>query len=177
MTLSAVPSDDTFASPSIDGDLSEWSLVPLLATDAADSAASGAPDWLELRAANDESHLFLSFTSADVFALGPATLVFIDVDGNAATGYSNVDLGVLGSDLMVFGDELYRQETSFNDGFLGVLAAAVTPSGTGAEIAVPLSHVRAVEPAANSLRITFVNDATRDLAPDDGAATYLIAVR
>lgn len=163
----------------IDGDFSDWAAIPVRHVDPDDVADSAGPDWREIQAVNDLDYLYVRYTSENAFNVdgSPAygysrTLILIDIDDDAATGYA---YGSVGSELMVNGDGLYRQATGvFNDGFLQTLAMTPTSAVTECELAIPLTHLYAVAPGARRIRLVFINDEVNDVAPDSGYLDYTL---
>jgi hypothetical protein len=161
----------------IDGDFSDWGLVTPLVRDPADLGNSAGPDWREISIANDSENLYIRYTSENPFNLDGSpdytysrTLIFIDTDDDATTGFGTSDIG---SELLVAGDSLYRQtKTSFNAGFLSTLAVAPVVQVTDCELSIPLARIRAADPNAKTIRVFFANDDGMDFAPDSGHMAY-----
>ncbi len=157
----------------IDGEFDDWDDIPLAMTDPDDADSSSGPNWREIQVANDLDNVYIRFTSENAFNLdgGPGfgfsrTLILIDTDDDAATGYS---FGSVGSELMVSGDTLNRQEDgSFNAGQIQVLSVNPETNVAECELAIPISRIRAESPGTNRIRILFLNDETFDTAPDAG---------
>ncbi len=164
----------------IDGDFADWAGVPAQHDDPADSPDSAGPDWLSLSVANDTQNLYVRFGSEHAFNLdgSPAygfsrTLIMIDVDDDPATGYAAT--GAVGSELLVFGSDLYAQAAGvFNAGYLTALSVAPTTAITDCELAIPLAEIYAAHPTASRLRLLFLNDDVFDWAPDSGSVQYTI---
>ncbi|MHC4953187.1 MAG: hypothetical protein ACYTGZ_04805 [Planctomycetota bacterium] len=160
----------------IDGDMTDWENVPIAHTDDADAADSAGPDWREIQIANDDTNLYIRFRSDNAFNLDGSptyafsrTLVFLDGDDNASTGYG---FGSVGSELLVAGDTLFAQDNGvFNDGFLDTLSVSPTTDATDVEIAIPLSELPS---GASRLRLVFFNDDAGDSAPNSGYISYTI---
>lgn len=158
----------------IDGDTKDWAIVPRAHADPADAADSSGPDWLQIYAANDREKLYLRFTSENAFNLDGSptskfsrSLIMIDCDANPATGYAPTPQ--LGSELLVFGNQLFKQKTgTYNDGLLQTLEMAPTLQVRDCELAIPLSRIFAVAPKTTRVRILFLNDETFDYAPNFG---------
>lgn len=164
----------------VDGAFGDWATVPVLHADGDDAADSSGPDWLDVRVANDATHLYVRFGSANAFNLdgSPAyaysrMLVFLDTDADATTGYDV--FGVLGSELLVAGADLFAEAPGvFNAGWLGALAAEPRTAITDCELAIPLAQVFAATPGATTIRLLFLNDEVTDFAPDTGSLTYTL---
>jgi len=161
----------------IDGDFSDWASVPMAHEDAADVVDSAGPDWLEIKIANDLQYLYLEYTSDNAFNLDGSptytysrTLVFIDADDDATSGYK---YGAIGSELLMFGNGLYAQSSGvFNAGFLETVQVDPVTSVTATEVRIPLGRIYAVKPGATRIRLLFLNDEVTDLAPDSGTISY-----
>ena len=159
----------------IDGDMSDWDVVPVAHTDADDADDSSGPDWREIRIANDDEFLYIRYKSANPFNLDGSpgfgfsrTLVMIDTDSDPSTGYV---FGSLGSELLLAGPSLYAQSQGvFNDGFLESIDHSVETAVTDVELAIPMSRIG----SADRIRLTFFNDETFDAAPDAGFIDYAI---
>ncbi len=167
----------------IDGDFSDWAIVPIAHTDPADVPDSAGPDWLQLKITNDQDNLYLRYTSENAFNLDGSptygwsrTLLFFDVDDDPTTGYPVT--GAVGSELLLSGDGLFAQTaTQFNAGFLRTIDINPTTSVTECELAIPLLWIRAAHPTASRIRIEFVNDDVSDYAPDNAPLYYTLATR
>ena len=170
--LSATPIGLT--TMTIDGQFSDWTIVPTAHVDAADVADSAGPDWLELAYANDANNLYLRFTSENAFNLDgtPSSawsryLIFLDCDSDANTGYAATSS--VGSEVLVTGASLYKQASGvFNDGLLEAIAIEPRTAVTQCELAIPLARIDAVTPGTTKIRALFVNDHVFDYAPDFG---------
>jgi hypothetical protein len=165
----------------MDGDFTDWTDVAVAVADPAEVIDSAGPDWLEVKVANDATHLGIRFTSENAFNLDGSptygfsrTLIFIDADDDPSTGYATAG-GTVGSELLIFGDSLYQQATGvFNDGFLETLTAIPTTAVTECELAVPLVRIEAAHPGARRVRIALLNDEVFDAAPDAGFIAHTI---
>ena len=127
----------TFANIAIDGNFSDWTTIPVLATDV---AADGSPvDFLTLQAANDNDFLYLRFTlsaAADVngFNGGPSIFIAIDNDNNTGTGFDIFGLGAIGSDVGYQNDFPFAQSSStFNSGTIDNGGAGIAPFFTNTD--------------------------------------------
>lgn len=164
----------------IDGSFDDWATVPVLHADPDDVPVSAGPDWLDVRIVNDQDFVYVRFASAHAFNLDGSpsysysrTLVFVDADDDAATGYQVT--GGVGSELLVAGADLVAQANGvFNAGFLVPLAAEPRTAVTDCELAIPLDRIRAAAPGAARLRFLFVNDEVADYAPDAGYVAFTI---
>ncbi|MBK8978757.1 MAG: fibronectin type III domain-containing protein [Planctomycetes bacterium] len=181
VALTATPF--TRATITIDGSFDDWALVPVLHRDPADAPPSAGPDWLDVQITNDADWLYLRFTSEDPFNLDGSptsgysrTLVLIDADNDPRTGWrASVDVG---SELLIAGDELFRQQQGeWNVGLIDTLAALPRTAVTTWEMRVPLQAIFDVAPNASRLRLRMVNDDVDDIAPDVGAVLYTLATR
>ncbi|MEZ5966329.1 MAG: fibronectin type III domain-containing protein [Planctomycetota bacterium] len=176
--LSATPQRRTTIT--IDGAFDDWSSVVLAHTDPADVPDSSGPDWQSIWVTNDDTNLYVRFTSENAFNLDGSpnfgysrTLVFIDTDDDPSTGYAVS--GSVGSELLVAGDSLYVQSAgNFNGGLLQPLSVAPRFSVTDCEFAVPLAQIRAQTANASRLRLLFVNDEVNDYAPDSGHVAFTL---
>lgn len=176
--LSATPQQRTTIT--VDGLFDDWSTVAVVHTDPPDVPDSAGPDWQQIRLTNDDTNLYVRFTSQNAFNLdgSPAysysrTLIFVDTDDDPATGYAVT--GSVGSELLVAGDALYAQSNGvFNGGLLQMLAVAPRFAVTDCELAIPLAQIRARSPNASRLRLVFVNDEVNDYAPDAGHVAFTL---
>ena len=163
----------------IDGNFDDWSSVPVAHVDPADVPDSAGPDWLEIKIANDNQNLYIKYTSENAFNLDGSptygfsqTLVFIDADDDATTGYTH---GPIGSELLVFGDGLYAQAGGiYNNGLLEGVVINPKTAITETELMIPLGRIYAANPGATRIRLLFRNDDATDLAPDSGTLSYWI---
>ncbi len=160
----------------IDGDFTDWIRVPSAVRDPADVPDSDGPDWLELKVFDDGVNLYLSITSENLFFInGPPTsyarcLIMMDLDEDATTGFPT---GTIGSELVLFGDEMFEQDQGTFSGLSrGRTVALPLGEATRVEIAVPLSVLRSLQPDLTTVRIHFVNDDANDFAPDFGSVDY-----
>jgi hypothetical protein len=157
----------------IDGSFGDWGGVPVAHIDPDDASVSAGPDWREIALWEDADNLYLRFTSAHAFNLDGSptygysrTLVFFDLDENAATGWP---VGGVGSELLLAGNELFEQSAgTFAVRSLGNVAALPFTAVTECEIAVPWAKVDELRPGTTRLRILCVNDEVSDFAPDSG---------
>ena len=164
----------------IDGSFTDWDTIPLQHSDPDDVPDSAGPDWLDVRIVNDGNFVYVRFSSANPFNLDGSptygfsrTLIFVDVDANASTGYQvTADCG---SELLVAGSNLFAQAAGvFNNGQLTALAIEPRTAVTDCELAIPLAQIRAAFATASTLRFVFVNDDVSDYAPDTGVVEFTI---
>ncbi len=141
----------------IDGDFSDWSGVPVVATDVSGDQDTG-PDLASLQVANDDTHLYLLITYHTAINpnAGPSTLLALDNDVNLGTGFDVFGLGLVGSEAGWQNDFPFQQANGvFNSG---------TISGGGIAIA-PYNSVTTVQEYA--IPLTAVFDAGGDVFPSD----------
>jgi hypothetical protein len=132
----------TFANISIDDVYADWTGVPEVVVDAADT--STGPDIAAVQIANDNTYLYirLRYHTADSFP----TYLAIDNDSNPATGFNIFGLGIVGSEAGYADDFDFDQRAGFNIGTLK-------------------DPVRLTEPESGSASLSpFVESATRELA-------------
>ena len=168
-----------FGAMVIDGQFDEWAAVDAVRADPADAddgIPSAGPDWRAAQVAHDDQFVYIHYTSNHPFNLDGSpefgfsrTLVFIDVDDDPTTGYDVGGGGYCGSELLVAGDELYRQAREvFNAGFVGPVAYEPTVQITDAELSISIERIRNVVSTARRLRIVLLNDEINDFMPDWG---------
>lgn len=130
-TLPAAVIPSFYEKIKVDGFFSDWSEIPVAATDAVDNAAG--PDFKQLWLANDDEFLYVKFTLHT--ATNPftsSTHYFVDADGNKETGF-NVNGGVtnFGSEIMIEGSGAYQQAGgTWNEGLLTNAMLAQIPFNT-----------------------------------------------
>jgi hypothetical protein len=169
----------------IDGDFSDWTNVPVIATDPADNA--GSIDLRTLQVANDEDFVYFRYTLEEsVNPQGGAGIYLaIDEDNNVATGFDPFSLGVVGAEASWQNDFGFEQDTgNFNTGngiTNATYAAAPYNAATlSVEISVPRSAGHAVngDPIfpgdGQTIRVAFW---TEEGADDIMGGAYTILVR
>jgi hypothetical protein len=107
----------TYLTPTIDGNGSEWSGVPIAINDGVDAGAT--IDIATVQIANDDSNLYfhVTFQTAVNPQSGAGTFVAIDTDNNTATGYDIFGLGAIGSEYGLQNDFPFEQTNGvFNTG-------------------------------------------------------------
>lgn len=130
----------------VDGDVSDWAEVPVVAVDAADDDGGG-PDLATLQIANDDTHLYLLITyHAEVNPnAGPSVMLALDNDVMARTGFDIFGLGIVGAEAGWQNDFPFQQARDiFNSGSIPGGGAAIAPYNTmtsSQEYAIPLSIV------------------------------------
>jgi hypothetical protein len=104
----------TFANISIDDVYTDWTGVPELVIDPADSTTG--PDIATVQVANDNTYLYIRvhYHTADSFP----TYLAIDNDSNASTGFNIFSLGLVGSEAGYADDFDFDQRAGFNIGTL-----------------------------------------------------------
>lgn len=133
----------TFKTILIDGDFSDWDNVPAVAVDPVE--ADAGVDFSVIRMANDSDFIYLLFelhSPGDPFLNFPdETNIFVDGDGNPATGLS-VFGGIAGSEILIQGstpDAYQEAGGGFNEGPLAagfVTRAPATGAATKFEVAL-----------------------------------------
>lgn len=63
---------------------------------------------------------------------------------------------------------------AFSPTLIGRVSIAPVVSVTDFEVAIPLSEIYAIAPAADQLRLLFRNDEANDLTPGSGSLGYLL---
>lgn len=120
----------TYANIAIDGSFSDWTSVPVLLTDPADSTAVDIGD---VQIANDDTNLYLRISyNSPVNPNTPASIYLaFDVDKNLATGYDIYGLGTVGSDVGFQNDFPFAQAAGvFNTGVSLSAGALISPYNT-----------------------------------------------
>jgi hypothetical protein len=129
----------TYAHITVDGDMADWSAVPLLATA---PFTNTALSFASLRIANDNHYLYLRFklhTNGTPFS-DFNTHLFVDTDNNSATGYQPSGLSI-GSELMIESGAGYDERSGiFNAGPVSGLDWLLSPAGAGTDFEVRLSR-------------------------------------
>lgn len=174
VTLAASPIGPTWARITVDGDFTDWAAIRPSAVDFADAPDSTGPDFRQIYIANDADNLYLRIVSDNLCDFGEHFLAYVDADNDVGTGLRDPANGIVGSDILVFSNELYRQIDQFNDGFLGFFAIVPQFGTTQAEMSIPLAYIRAIRPDADRITIRFQNDAVEDYAPDGTALMYVL---
>ena len=161
----------------IDGAFGDWNGIAPLHVDPAGDAGAALADFTEILATNDSQNLYLRLKSATPYAFTSNHHgVFIDTDGDSATGYSF--LGV-GSEVLLQGRRLFDQRNgSFNAGELPVLLdLAPMTATTDVEIAIPLDarhgdgslvFPRGFAPVRIALFSDTAGFSTQEVAPNGG---------
>lgn len=130
----------TLATISVDGSFSDWAGVPVLLSDAADSASI---DFADVQIANDASNLYLRLTyhsAVNPNAAGSGSLYLsFDIDNSVATGFNIYGLNTVGSEAAFSNDFPFDQRTGFNVGALSA-AAAIAPFAFGNPAATTTSQ-------------------------------------
>ena len=147
-----------------------WTLSKIPLTKPPDS---DGPDWREVWLANDDEYLYVRIRSENAFDAGEHFLAYIDADDDVGTGLRDPSNGIVGSDLLIFGNEVYRQITNFNDGYLGSFECSARWNVMEVEMAIPRSFIEGVKEGAKAVTIRFHNDAVNDFAPDGTALKYV----
>jgi PEP-CTERM motif len=175
----------TFQSITIDGNLSDWSSVPLLYTDPQDSPTS--LDYGNIYMANDANYLYIRFT---VYGSGdPSSYldnIFIDTDNNAATGFNVGGGGHVGSELLIQSGAGYQEKNGgFNEGAINGLDWLSAPAGTGSDFEMRISRnatyasdnqpVFANNTIALVLEAEDSSGASVEFAPNTGGLVYTFA--
>lgn len=180
VSIAATPYSEDKNSVAIDGNFTDWDTIPTIITDPADAGPSSGPDWRTLQITNDDTNLYIRFTSASPFNLdgSPGSdfsrlRIYIDADQDFRTGFEDrTSAGALGSDLLIEGDGLFRQNRDGENDFIASIPVAPTQGITEGELAIPLSAIRNVDPDAEYINLVFENSQAGDYVPDlveDGA--------
>lgn len=165
----------------IDGVFGDWADLPASLKDKEVKGDSFGPDWKEIRVTNDGVNLYVYFETHKSFNLNGSPgfttsklKILIDADASPFTGYRFSNIG---SELMVHGDALVQQASGVE--FAAQLQSIAVNPRTNmkkCELAVPLSRIDAAAGrVAGKLRMIFVDDDAKDLAPDSGYFEYQIA--
>lgn len=104
----------TFANISIDDSYGDWTGIPVLDSDPADSP--GNVDIANVQIANDSTYLYLHITYHTPKSFN--TYYSFDTDNNVATGYNIYGLNLVGSEAAWVNDFDFDQRAGFNIGTL-----------------------------------------------------------
>ncbi|WP_339720692.1 DUF4832 domain-containing protein [uncultured Paraglaciecola sp.] len=85
------PAEPSMVNISIDGDTSDWDNVPLLASAENQQA-------LSLKVTDDETYLYVAIVG---IGMGPHFDLFINTDGDSATGFQSFDWPLSGADYLI----------------------------------------------------------------------------
>lgn len=135
----------TYLTPTLDGDTSLWSSVPVSYT----GGGSGAPDFSTLQLANDSNYLYLLMTFTTPLDLqftsgGSSVYLAFDTDNSTSTGFDVFSAGVIGSELGYQNDYPFQQSSgNFNTGAsitggAGLVVEYDSPSTSIYEVGIPL---------------------------------------
>lgn len=135
----------TFTTITIDNLYGDWAGVPVIDSDGGDNF--DGPDIGDTQIANDGQNLYIRNTFPNSLVL--STYIAIDVDGNPATGFDILGLGILGSEAGWQNDFGFSQSTGvFNSGaltgpYFGGGHALMAPFGNFAnrELAISLANL------------------------------------
>jgi Ig-like domain-containing protein/Big-like domain-containing protein len=137
----------TYKTITIDGDFSDWTGVPIAYTNENGVNNPSGVDFQNVYLANDDNYLYIRYTlqqPADPITAGN-TYIWLDNDGNAATGFHPFGNANFGSSLMIIADQSYQEAGGgFNEGSLtnaSVVYGASTIPGTNFEFRISRSVV------------------------------------
>lgn len=137
------------AAITIDGDFSDWTNVPVIATDPLDNVLS--IDFRTLQVANDENYMYFRYTLEEAINPqgGAGVFLAIDEDNNTATGFDPFSLGYVGSEASWQNDFGFEQAAgNFNTGNgltnATYAAAPYNADTVSVEISIPRSAGHAV---------------------------------
>ena len=107
----AVNGPPTISNPAsgitVDGDIADWSNYQSFGDDPndVDYSVNNQIDWLKGWMAHDDQYTYLAYRNDGNIALDWGQQIYIDTDGNFATGYQ---IGALGADYVIEGDSVLR---------------------------------------------------------------------
>jgi hypothetical protein len=140
--------------------------------------STAGPVWQMMAAgfSADGLTLRLSMASYTAFNLSgtpkafwPRINFYLDLDNNAATGWS-VGGGVIGSELLVQGDKIYRQAAgTFNAGPVGTATASATQNLHTCTLSIAVADLRTVYASYSTIRVVGHNDETGQYIPPTGS--------
>jgi hypothetical protein len=173
----------TFKQITIDGSFSDWTGVPLAYT--AQEGTNSAIEYEDVYIANDQTNLYIRFTLYapwDAFANSFDNL-FIDTDGNPATGYA---VGGIGSKLLIqWGGGYDERSGVFNGGTVNNLGWAIAGSADSMdyELSISLGATYASDGApvftGNTIAILLEGDTASyssvEFVPPSGGLVYTFA--
>ncbi len=162
----------------IDGDFDDWLQRPIRMFDWRTQGTSGGPDWQFLQVANDDTNLYIRFRSWDRFDLDGSPqhatsqfAIYLDADNDPFSGRRR---GLIGSELLVHGDELVADTGATAGQVLQTLPFLPQVDIRDGELSVPLAAVDAAAGGgpATRIRLLFVDLASGDRAPEFGYLPY-----
>ena len=121
------PVPSNYAHILIDGDFSDWTTVPVTATD---PAADGTPDIVSVKVANDNDYLYIlvgynGAVDTNTFNGSPSVFLSLDNDANPATGFDIYGLGRIGAEVTWQNDFPFAQAAgNYNRGAVFTNGAA-----------------------------------------------------
>lgn len=140
VNISVLPEPDSgypshlLSQHTIDGSLTEWADIPVMATDPADATVSGQTslDWREVRIANSANALLIAARSEAVTPMNWAWNFFIDTDLTETTGFRGTfgDLDI-GAELLLQGQYLFRFTGTGPTDWSWQFLTSVTQASTG----------------------------------------------
>ena len=158
---------------SIDGSRADWASQPAFMADSDASAPGPELDFDEIAIANDSDELFLrvrydTTTNGQPAALSSKQRVFLDTDGDRATGYTGGSGEyALGADFMVFGDRLFEFQGSGQQVFSwGLLANLLTNDSPTDDVEIALSLADIGSPTEFDFFLEASNTTTNDYLPN-----------
>jgi hypothetical protein len=165
----------------IDGSFTDWQNIAKLNSPPNPSATTGDSkdvnaDLINFWAANDTANLYLSYQVAGSITSGYFYHVYIDVDGNAGTGFVFNDSASIGADYMVENDNLYKYTGTggANWSWSQVSSFAKADNGGRSEMSIPI-RVLFKAGGDSTVHLLFeVNNAAgmQDIEPDNYKTQY-----
>ena len=121
----------------IDGDFTDWPANHYLLNDGDDLAGVNPVDIMQVQMVNENGNLYLGYINETPLPeLGWTYTLYLDLDGNEATGYQS---GLLGGDFMIQDAGLYQYAGTGPDWtWTLVKSLRLAMNGTQVEIEVPL---------------------------------------
>jgi hypothetical protein len=140
----------------LDGNLTDWASLASFGADPDDvSGANNLIDWSEVWMAHDATNFYLAYLHDTPVTLSWGFSVFIDTDGNTATGFG---AGFpIGADYLLQGDRLY-QHTGSGTEWSWSLVRTVTSSVAGDSVEFVFPRSLLGNPTV--LHLFFLSDST-----------------
>lgn len=173
----------TFKHITIDGNFSDWAGVPVAYSDPSEEGANAGTDFKTVWIAHDSDYVFVRVGFYNTGSLlRSQNNVFINADGDSATGYGAHGTG---SELLIQGGVGYQEKNgTFNDGnLIADLGWSAAPTGSAGEFEFRISRhakyddgtpVFTSETIAILLETENPNFGEVDIAKDDGPIEYTL---
>ena len=160
------------ASRTIDGNLTEWSDVPVLGNDPQDASQTGDKlDWKSIHMAHNDQSLFIAYDSYLPIELSWGHNIYMDTDQSVNTGFRYGDVG---ADILIQQGSVY---TYTGDGqswsWAFQVSANQAVSGTSVEMEISrsvLGNPNVVRTIWYGENLSYTGGQTLDLFPDSGQA-------